>query len=173
MQIQLFADELAEAAIPDILNVSRIISDVYGHQVTASYRSGMFRQFASGDTLKLSNFRAETPTIAVTGYDLQPSGLGFSFGLTQGHGSLVSTARLRGSTWRFMVVTLHEVGHLLGLVDRSCSNHDGRHHFEGHCRNICVMRPVSSLVDVDRCAEDIDQGYTILCNDCRAFLRTR
>jgi predicted Zn-dependent protease len=172
MHIQLFADELAEAAIPDILNVSRLISDVFARSTTAHFRPGMFREAVSRGKLDPDRFGAATLTIAVTGYDLQPAGLDYAFGVTRGVASLVSTARLEGSAPRFAVVALHEVGHMLGLVDQNCSNHDERHYFEGHCRNACIMQAVNSLVDVDRCVENLLKGI-VLCGDCRAFLRTR
>lgn len=172
VRIQLLADERAQADIPDILRVGAIITDVYGYEVVTYSRPGMFSGSVVDNKLDPARYNAAVLTITLTGYDLQPQGLNFAFGITRGAASLVSTARLSGDRWRFVVVALHEVGHMLGLVDPICRNYDSRNHFQGHCRNACIMQAGNSLSDIDRWVGNVKQGV-ILCAECRQYLRGR
>jgi predicted Zn-dependent protease len=170
VRIQLLADERAESDVPDILRVGGIITRTYGHEVVASFRPGMFDGSVIDGKLDPARYGAAAPTLTLTGYDLQPSGLNFAFGVTSGDASLVSTARLQSDGWRLIVVALHEVGHMLGLVDSLCRNYDSRHYFQGHCRNTCLMQAANSLSDIDRCVDNFMQGIS-LCDECREYLR--
>lgn len=104
--------------------------------------------------------------LILTGYDLKPPSLHFSFGATwAGVVSIVSTHRMEGSALLTGVTSLHELFHQVGLVDPSQPQYNRQSGMEGHCVNRCLMRPANSMAELRTVARDWDGGIR-LCHLC-------
>lgn len=174
MRIELTYDDGAVEKMPGIGRIIRELAGIFSNPATlhplgdpyAVYQVGgrinpeeIYREYWSlprdGDVLRL----------VLTGYDLAPPTLNYSFGMTwEGIVSVVSTYRLE-SPLEASVIGVHELLHQIGLVGESQPQYDHRTGFAGHCRNRCIMRAANGPADLRAMVADWTDGVR-LCHQC-------
>ena len=91
--------------------------------------------------------------------------------------SVLSVARFRNprisnsqATIAVMRLLAHEVGHLLGLVERSHNMVDS---YGKHCANVCIMRQAVTPLRWIKFAEEEKEQDVDFCSDCKQEMRER
>jgi predicted Zn-dependent protease len=92
---------------------------------------------------------AGVSALFITARDLGAVGLNFCFGRSafNQRAAIVSSHRISDTT--MFGLSLHELGHSVGLVGEDAQQYDRVSRFAGHCANTCVMEPVNSIVEMD------------------------
>lgn len=108
----------------------------------------------------------------VTRRDLGAVGLNYCFGRSafDQRSAIVSTNRVSDTT--MFGLALHELGHSEGLVEECAPQHDSQSRFIGHCMNLCVMRPVNTIAEMNETvATFAHQAHTSgFCLHCATYL---
>jgi len=176
VQIRLQYDDGVLADIGDIRRVEREITGMFSDPVVrrrladdpyGAYQiDGRVNPMAIAREFVRKPVDVDALTLVLTGYDLAPPKLNYSYGATwKGVVSVVSTHRMGGSALKTAIVGLHELLHQIGLVGESQPQYDHRAGFDGHCRNRCLMRAVNGPSDMEAVVADWRRGIK-LCGQC-------
>lgn len=108
--------------------------------------------------------------LIVTRRDLGAIGLNYCFGRSvfDGRSAILSAHRVESAT--MFGLALHELGHSEGLVSECEPQYDQRSRFAGHCMNLCVMRPVNTIDEMDATIDTFMRqphtaGFCMQCAD--------
>jgi len=115
----------------------------------------------------------------ITARDSRGQFFNFLFGLSRARlGSIVSFNRFgRDGSDSDMalaamrLMTRHEFGHVLGLVNSGVTNSDPRSDlYRGHCLNTCTMKQVVSVPETEDLVHLLVSQGDLFCADCAAYL---
>lgn len=176
MQIELLYDAGALAKLATMDHVKGELRTLFGDSITLATRY-LGDPYADYQVQGRINPRAvyqqyrtylqdeKTLRLVLTGYDLAPPQLNYSYGVTwRGVASVVSTHRLGGSL-AVAIIGIHELLHQIGLVGESQPQYDHRTGMDGHCRNRCIMRAANGPQDLHVMMVDWQNGVR-LCSQC-------
>lgn len=113
-------------------------------------------------------------SVVCVDFDITVGEENFLFGGSQaGIGSVLSVARLRGSTIADKVLrrlARHEFGHALGLIpDARSTNVRGK--IGLHCTNVCTMRQGMNLQKFEALTIEEERADILFCRECADYLR--
>lgn len=108
----------------------------------------------------------------VTARDLGAIGMNFCFGRSafNQRAAIVSSHRISDAT--MFGLSLHELGHSVGLVAEHAPQYNRVSRFVGHCINTCVMEPVNNINEMDATVTKyiMNPAYAGFCPPCSSNL---